>query len=124
MKKKRLLDLLESGTIDGETYKGRVGEIQGELTIVLMEERQVRIGAMELEAALDFTLNFLLEPAAFWRKSSLAMKKELQALIFPEGIRWSREKGIGTAVINRAVKGLRVLDGSDANLAPQSLRIL
>lgn len=119
-KKGRLLQLLLDGTIDDGDYKRQNRELQK-----LLAEASGRIcaasDAVQLSRAdLDYALSVLFEPVEFWRHSVYEGKIAFQNLIFEAPLTWSKEDGVRTPLINRAVNDLRQLDGSSHQMAAPS----
>ncbi len=87
-KRQRLLDLLEEGVIDTETYKQRAAKVRTELTLAGIDERATEAESLDIEAVLEFAEQILLEPLKLWLNASQAQKRRLFKLLFPSGLTW------------------------------------
>lgn len=119
-RRKRLLQLLMDGTVGQDDYKRENAEIQTKLGEATSKARTAGETVQFSRAELDHALSILLEPAKFWRQSPYETRIAFQRLLFGEYIEWSKQDGVRTPLISRAVKDLRQLDGSTVEMAAPS----
>jgi hypothetical protein len=63
--------------IDRGTYNRLRTDLISEVTLTEMEIRNSNTDGLEIEAALDFTENMLVNASNFWKAASLAQKQRL-----------------------------------------------
>ncbi len=113
-KKEKLLDLLLEGVIDEPTYKTRLAKIKTSITLAQIDERTSQGEGFDIEGAVEFAEQILLEPARMWRCANLKQRQQLQELLFPEKLSWDG-KTFGTVVTCSAISHLRQTGGEEAS---------
>lgn len=90
------LDSLEKRFIENEITKELFEKYQTiyrkEQEALKLEIGQAEFDSSNLEKAIDKGIEVMRKPAQLWRSSDYDDKQRLQYLIFPEGIRYNKEK--------------------------------
>ncbi len=75
--------------IDRDTYNRLRTDLLSEVTLTEMEIRDSNSDGLEIEAALDYAENMLVNASNFWKAAPLAQKQRFQQVLFPEGIEYA-----------------------------------
>lgn len=104
--KNKLLDLLLSGTIDNEIYRGRAEEVQSEIAIRELEASENGIDEKEFKAKLEYAKHFILNIGKLWAGADADVKRDVQNLVFPAGIYLDQKTGFRTPDLSPVFKYL------------------
>ena len=91
--------------VDQTTYDEQRDKLREELALAELELHEIRLEELDVEGVLAFAEHLLTNAARLWMEASLDQKQRLQAVFFPEGLRFDGE-GFGTAVTCLAFKQL------------------
>jgi DNA invertase Pin-like site-specific DNA recombinase len=110
--------------VDAITYDRQRDKLREDIALVRMELEQARLDEIDVEGLLDFAEHVLNNAAHLWLDAPPELKRRLQTVIFPEGLRF-RDGKIGTATTCLAFSQLQGIDADREGLAsPRGRRIL
>ena len=92
-RKDKIVDLLMDGTIDSETYKRKVEALDQDLTLARIREAETAIEELDVESAIVYGLQLLKRADKIWLDANIDQRQRMQAVIFPEGLDFSKEEG-------------------------------
>ncbi len=118
-KKDKLLELLIKGTLDDETYKTKVFEVDNEIMTKQIEVNDTGIEINDIEACLNYCKFFLRNIADLWLNADLNLKQRFQTLIFPDKI-YINQDTFRTAVTALIFKELQVKNHPESLLVAPS----
>lgn len=87
-----------------------------DIALVRMELEQAKLEEIDVEGLLDFAEHVLNNAAHLWLDASPELKRRLQTVIFPEGLRF-RDGKIGTATTCLAFSQLQGIGADREGLA-------
>jgi site-specific DNA recombinase len=105
-KKDRMVELLVKGTLDDQTYKTKMTEIENEIITKKIEVNDTSIELNDIEACLNYCKFFLANIADLWFNADLNLKQRFQTLIFPDKI-YINQESFRTTVICLIFKELQ-----------------
>jgi site-specific DNA recombinase len=91
--------------IERETYEEHVARLNEEVAVTQLELHDARLEELDVEAVLEFARHLVLNAGRMWGEASLDQRQRLQAVLFPEGLRYA-DGGFGTAVTCPIFNGL------------------
>jgi hypothetical protein len=103
--------------ISSEDYEQLMKELKISLAGARIEREELEDEYMNLADLFDFALYLLADPKRMWLKSSLKQRLAIQKCLFPEGLKYSKETGFGTAVTSEYFMLLEDLQGPDMKVA-------
>jgi hypothetical protein len=84
-------------------------------------------GCQVAAGLLDYAIHVVTNAGTLWRDISPAQRAQLQAFLFPEGLRWRRGAFVRTATTGLLVSGLGLDSEGDSSMvalqAPASNRV-
>ncbi len=92
-------------TVDQATYERQRDKLREEVALAKIELHEAELEELDVEGVLAFAEHLLTNAARLWMEASLDQKQRLQAVFFPEGLRFDGEE-FGTAVTCLAFKQL------------------
>jgi hypothetical protein len=99
-KKARIDDLVIRGTLDDDTYRKKIGEINAEIRAREIELSETKIDRTDFDACLAYCRHFILNLGKLWASSPHDVKRKVQSAVFPEGIYYHPNNGLRTASIS------------------------
>lgn len=81
-----------------------------------MERHASELDEMDVEGTLAFAARVLPSASNLWVQSTLDQKQRLQHLFFPDGIRFNREKLVGTGTTLPVFNYLNPVSGAEKEL--------
>ncbi len=96
-KKQRIYEMREDGSYTAEEFTERKNKIENEITAGKISLNETRIDQLDIETVLSFAIQFIKDTSRQWFDLPYQLRPRFQKLIFPEGISYDREKGLGTA---------------------------
>jgi site-specific DNA recombinase len=103
-KRARIRELLEDGTYSREEGKERLAEVTNQITATKIALNEARIDQFDIAAAVTYATNFIGTLGRQWLDLAPELRLRFQKLIFPEGVRYSRLTGFGTAKLGLIFK--------------------
>lgn len=95
-KKERIYELREDGSYSAEEFRQRKEKIEIEILALSATERNDDIEKNDLEDLLEGATPFLEALGSHWIQKPVAIQQRFQKLVYPDGISYSREIGVGT----------------------------
>lgn len=92
-----------------------VNEIDAEIAACQKKKVEADEYADQKEQIVDNAMLFMNDPASFWNKAPLQIKKSVQRTIFPHGLAYDFENGFGTIELNESYLLIQKLAPEDAN---------
>ena len=109
-------EFLYGKRIDAVTYERQRDKLREDIALVRMELEQARLEEIDVEGLLDFAEHVLNNAAHLWLDASPEVKRRLQTVIFPEGLRF-RDGELGTATTYLAFSHLQGIGADRKGLA-------
>ena len=107
---------LHERAIDRQTYERQRDQLREQLALAEMELSSATENQLDVEGALAFAEHLLTNAARLWLELRLDQKRQLQQVLFPEGLPFDGER-FGTAATCLAFKRLDGSGGSDSGMA-------
>lgn len=92
----RIYELYELGHYSVEEFKRRKDRIEQEIATAKQGLREAGSDDLDPEAVLAYASRFLRKLADQWMDCPPSLRQQMQQVIFPEGIRYDRERGFRT----------------------------
>ncbi|MHB9010620.1 MAG: recombinase family protein [Ignavibacteriaceae bacterium] len=96
-KLKRVFEMREDGSYTKVEFQERKAEIEGEIAISRIALKSLQIDEYDIGKALSYAFDFIGSLAQKWLVLPISQQHRFQKLVFPEGIPYCRNQGIGTA---------------------------
>jgi site-specific DNA recombinase len=101
-KKSKIVDLFVEGRLSDIDKENKLNEVEKFITDIELKKASAGELVKDKEQIVDAAVMFLSHPEDFWNLGSLEVKKQLQVLIFPEGLTYDFSTGFGTAKLNNS----------------------
>lgn len=96
-KRARIFEMREDGSYTKEEFQERKSEIESELMTLKISRNEARIDQFDMEGSVAYAEQFMSDLARQWQDSPIHLSHRFQKLIFPDGIRYTKNEGFGTA---------------------------
>ncbi len=96
--------------IEQSDYDEFLAELKEDQFVAENALHEAQIDDLDIEATLTFAEKALMSAASIWVEASLEQRQRFQALLFPEGLIYSRESGFRTPTILSLFSTLRDLE--------------
>ena len=93
---KRICEMREDGTYTKEEFLERRSVLESETVATKIMLSEARIDQFDLEASLNYAINFIQDMGRQWIDMPDDLKPRFQKLVFPNGIPYKKDKGFGT----------------------------
>ena len=96
-KRKRIFEMREDGSYTKEEFAERKAEVENELIASRISRSEARIEQFDAEASVAYTERYISDLGRQWTDLPPHLYPRFQKLVFPEGIRYTKGVGFGTA---------------------------
>lgn len=114
-KKSRILDLYIDNKITEQDKREKLLELDTQANKLELQRIDSDLYVSEKEQIIDSALLFMSEPSTFWHLSSLALKKRVQDVIFPDGLTYDCSDGFRTPILSKSYLLIKKIASEDAN---------
>ncbi len=115
-KKSKVIDLFIEDRLSDEIKTQKLKEIQDSLTDLELQRLEIGSNVANKEEIIDSAVMFLTEADKFWQLGNLEIRKQIQDMIFPEGLYYSFTDGFGTITLSKSHQLIeKVTSKSDLN---------
>ena len=101
-KKSKIVDLFVEGRLSDTEKENKLDEVEKLITGIELKRVNAGEDVKDKEQVVDAAIMLLSHPEDFWNLGSLEVKKQLQVLVFPEGLMYDFSTGFGTAKLNKS----------------------
>lgn len=101
-RKQRIIDLYIDNKLSDEEKAANTASIDSEILEIGLSKTYEEEQALDKEAVIDYTTNFIRNIDKLWLNADLTNKRRIQNLVMPEGIQYEFGKGFGTPVLGLA----------------------
>lgn len=81
-------------------YKGLKNSIDIQIALLKDEIENLENNRKDCEDIINGAMEFITDPAKFWNLASTTVKKDIQGIIAPQGLKYDFEEGFGTELLN------------------------
>jgi site-specific DNA recombinase len=113
-----LLDKMLRGVVDEATYKAKNTELTHQITLARAQVQEAAGDEFDLETAINLACLMIQNTARLWWESSLEHRQRLQGALFPNGLTYDPETGLGTAVTRWPVREMKEIATPRNKMAP------
>ena len=96
-KRKRIFEMREDGSYSKEEFTERKAEVENELIASRISRSEARIEQFDTEASVAYAERYISDLGRQWTDLPPHLYPRFQKLVFPEGIRYTKGVGFGTA---------------------------
>ncbi len=82
--------------IEQADYEELLAEVKEDLLIAELALHEAKIDDLDIVTVLNFAEQALTSAAKIWLEADLDQRQRFQALLFPEGLTYTRQEGVGT----------------------------
>ncbi len=122
-RRRRVFEMREDGTYTKEMFQARIAEL--DLEVAALKERSANsavIERVEMKALLAYAADAITRFPTLWHDLPPALRVRFHKIIFPEGIPYDRERGIGTTNLG-LIYELNRRSGGDSSHAVDLMRL-
>ncbi len=101
-KKARVIDLYIDGKLSDTQKTTKLKELDGMAAEYELQKASSLDGTMSIEKVLDTAIMFMGSVEELWKIGTIEVRKQIQDLIFPEGIKYDFKDGFGTIVLSKS----------------------
>lgn len=101
-KKLRVIDLYIDDKLSNEQKTSKLNELDGQIADYELQRVAALDDTVSKEKVLDTAMMFITNVDELWRISPIEVRKQIQDLIFPEGVKYHFEDGFGTTVLSKS----------------------
>ncbi len=102
--------------IDRPAYERQRDRLREDIALAELEANDARLEELDVEGILGFAETVISNAARLWSDATLEQKQRLQAVLFPDGLRFDGKK-FGTAVTCLAFSRLQRIAGVESGVA-------
>ena len=95
-KRKRIFEMREDGSYNQDEFIERKEEVENEIVVAKIALDEARIEQFDIETAVSYATAFISDLGRQWFDLSPKLRPRFQKLVFPEGVWYDKENGIGT----------------------------
>ena len=96
-KRKRIFEMREDGSYTKEEFTERKAEVENQLIASRISRSEAKIEQFDMEGAVAYAERFIGDLGRQWQDLPSHLHGRFQKLVFPEGIRYTKGVGFGTA---------------------------
>ena len=96
-KRARIFEMREDGSYTKEEFQERKSEVENELIALKISHSEAQTDQFDLEGAISYAERFMADLGRQWQDLPPRLSSRFQKLVFPEGIRYDKNSGFGTA---------------------------
>ena len=96
-KRARIFEMREDGSYTKEEFQERKSEVENELMTLKISHNETQTDRFDLEGAIAYAERFMADLGRQWKDLPPHLSPRFQKLVFPEGIRYDKNAGFGTA---------------------------
>ncbi len=111
--------LYDAHPIDQETYEREHERLRNEIMLAELAASEARTEQIEIESLLEYAEQVLPNAERLWVQLNLDQKQRFQKVLFPAGVTYSRDKGIGTAETCLFFEALPASGAETKEMAPR-----
>ena len=101
-RKSKIIDLFVEGRLTDAEKENKLDDVDKQITQIELKRVNAGEDVKDKEQVVDAAIMLLSHLEDFWNLGSLEVKKQLQELIFPEGINYDFSAGFGTTKLNNS----------------------
>lgn len=101
-KKSRVIDLYIDGKLTDDQKVRKLGELDGYVADYELQRIASNDETTSKEQLLDMAIMFMNSADQLWRIAPIEVRKQIQDLIFPEGVKYHFKDGFGTAILSKS----------------------
>jgi site-specific DNA recombinase len=101
-KKSRVIDLYIEGKLSDSQKTDKLKQLDGLAAEYELQKVETKDGTVSIEKTLDTAILFMSSVEQLWSMGSIEVKKQIQDLIFPEGLTYHFKDGLGSVVLSRS----------------------
>ena len=90
--------------ITEDTYKRQLSKVEDEIIAVTKEKDENLLSETQLKEQMLFARQFLLSISNTWKNGTVQRRRLIQRLVFPVGLRCTKDAGVGTLEIPRLLE--------------------
>lgn len=101
-KKSRVIDLFIEGKLSDQQKTSKLSEFDGIIADYELRRIASSDDKISKEQTLDTAIMFMTNVDQLWRVATVEVRKQIQDLIFPEGLNYHFKDGFGTAKLSKS----------------------
>lgn len=101
-KKSRVIDLFIDGKLTDAQKTAKIKQLDGLAAEYELQKVESKDGTVSIEKTLDAAILFMSSVEQLWNIGSIEVKKQIQDLIFPEGLTYHFIDGLGSVVLSKS----------------------
>ncbi len=107
---REVISMKARGLITEEQFLEQKSPLEEEILAAKVALNEVQIEEWDIETAIAYAINFMKDLPRQWADYTLEQKQRFQQLVFPEGIKYARDKGMLEPKLSPIYE---ILQGSD-----------
>lgn len=117
-KRKRIFEMREDGSYSKEEFQERKEQAENEIAATRIPLSESRIEQFDIEGALSYAKQMIKDLPRLWFDLPKQIRPWFQKLVFPHGIPYKRDVGLGTAELGLIFELNRQTTASNSALVP------
>ncbi len=101
-KRSRIIDLFIEDKLSDEMKNQKLNEIQDNLADLEFQRSESGNDVADKEQVIDSAVMLLTQADKFWNLGNLEVRKQIQDMVFPEGLYYSFTDGFGTVTLSKS----------------------
>ncbi len=115
-KKSKVIDLFIDDKLDNETKVTKLDQIQDSMADLELRRSELSSEVSDKEKIVDGAVQFLTRADQFWNLGDIEVRKQIQDMIFPDGLYYDFVEGFGTVTLSHSHQLMqKVASKSDLN---------
>ena len=102
--------------LDRPTFDAMLAKLEAELGAVESARSEAHLTDLDAAALVNYAIHVVTNAGTLWRDVEPAQRIQLQAFLFPEGLRWKRDGFVRTERTGLLFSGLEALAGDENRL--------
>lgn len=95
-RKSKITDMYIDGKLSEMEYATKKDEIEDRLQELRIRLSDASVDVENKEQVVDDAIEFMTNPAEYWNRAHISIKKRIQEVVFPEGLQYNAVEGFGT----------------------------